>query len=30
VRHGFIETAFDIRAWIDPAPLAAARDLVAA
>ena len=30
VRHGFIETAFDIRAWIDPAPLAAAHDLVAA
>ena len=30
LRHGFIETAFDVREWIDPAPLAAARDLVAA
>ena len=26
----FIETAFDVREWIDPAPLAAARDLAAA
>ncbi|MET0771055.1 MAG: ABC transporter substrate-binding protein [Solirubrobacteraceae bacterium] len=30
VRHAFVESAFDIREWIDPAPLAAARDLVAA
>ena len=30
VRHAFVETAFDVREWIDPAPLAAARDLAAA
>ena len=25
LEHGYIETAFDVRAWIDPAPLAAAK-----
>ncbi|MDO8211678.1 ABC transporter substrate-binding protein [Conexibacter sp. CPCC 206217] len=28
--HGFIENAFDVRAWVDPAPLQAARELLAA
>lgn len=29
LRHGFIDTDFDVDAWIDPRPLARARELVA-
>ena len=29
LEHGYIEQAFDVRAWIDPAPLEAARALLA-
>ena len=30
LEHGYIEQGFDVRAWIDPGPLAAAHDLLAA
>lgn len=29
LEHGYIDSAFSVRDWIDPAPLAAARELVA-
>jgi ABC-type nitrate/sulfonate/bicarbonate transport system substrate-binding protein len=29
LEHGYIDAGFDVRAWIDPNPLAAAKDLLA-
>jgi ABC-type nitrate/sulfonate/bicarbonate transport system substrate-binding protein len=29
LEHGYIDAGFDVRSWIDPSPLAAAKDLLA-